>query len=442
MPPSPSTAQTLDFTRERRLPIAASWRRVAWRAALLPLLALGVASWALPLYTLGYLVAGRPPVVPCATSWVGVARRLVRPAPSPGVAAVDRASIVVSLLTRACVQPAFGLAWWLDLLLHGRALSAVVVREPLFELSAARSGSTQLAHYLEDDPDLAGPSTLRAFFPYLWLWRLTDLVASRLPTPDQLQSMYVRSVPPAYLARHEGDINRTDSMDPLFYAFHLVDLLQALGPDTTTRVDPFELTETNRAFWEEDFVAYVDGLLRRSLLRDGAGRRAFVKGHFLPAADALARRYPDATFLTVLRAPEPRVRSVLNFHREQPGEPLAAMPWTWLVDRDVDGELRYNDAERAWYTRPEGPRRVVIVFDDYVRDLPGTLRRVYQECLHREVPEHLPTTHPHRKRSYTVDRSLAELGVDLEAFHQRSAPFVAWMEAARPPPARAAATAG
>jgi hypothetical protein len=369
-----------------------------------------------------------------------VARRLLRPAPFPGVAAVDRASIAVSLATRACVQPAFALAWWLDALLFGRALAAVDLRAPLFELSAARSGSTQLAHYLEDDPGLAAPSALRAFFPYLWLWRVADWTVACFITPAQLQALYVRSVPPAYLARHEGDINRTDSMDPLFYVFHLVDLLQALGPDATVRVAPFELTPANRAFWEEDFVAYVDGLLRRSLLRDGHGRRAFVKGHFLPAADALARRYPDATFLTVLRAPEPRIRSVVNFHREQPGEPLAAMPWTWLVERDVEGELRYNNAERAWFTRADGPTRVVVSFDAYVRDLPGTLRRVYAECLHADVPANLPTTHAHRKRSYDVDRSLAELGVDVDALHQRSAPFVAWMQAAEPAPTHTTAS--
>lgn len=69
---------------------------------------------------------------------------------------------------------------------------------------------------------------------------------------------------------------------------------------------------------------------------------------------------------------------------------------------------------------------MVVRFDDYVRDLPGTLALVYRECLDREVPPSLPTTHAKRKRSYTTDRTLAELGVDVAEVEARSAAFAAW----------------
>ena len=230
----------------------------------------------------------------------------------------------------------------------------------------------------------------------------------------------------SHLERHEVDAFRTDSIDPLFYAFHLGDLLNTLGPDALDCMDPSTLTAANRDLWERDFIRYLDRLMRNVLLAYGPDRRAFLKGHSLAAAAAMAARWPDAVFLTVLRDPIKRIQSVVNFHREQPGEVVAAIPWGWLVARDVPLEVRYNDEELAWFTRPDGPARVVVRFDDYVGDLPGALARVYRECLGGEVPPMLPTTHTKRSRSYTTDKSLEELGVDVAALRARSAAFSQW----------------
>lgn len=423
-----STGVDLDSPRTRRRSEARSWSLAVLRVLLLPLWAGLVAAWAWPLYAVGFVLGGgRPPVVPSAARFRDVLRRVLGPVPAPGLALVDRVTVLVSLVERLLLVPLFGLAWWLDELLYGRALAAVRVHEPLFELSAARSGSTQLAHYLEDDPGLIAPSTLRAFAPYLWLWRISERSLGRWLAREAVQAMVKAPMSQSHLERHEVDAFRTDSIDPLFYAFHLGDLLNTLGPDAMEGLDPSALTAANRTFWEHDFLRYLDGLMRKVLLAYGeGGRRAFVKGHNLAAADAMAARWPDAVFLTVVRDPVKRIQSVVNFHREQPGEVVAALPWAWLVARDVSLELRYNDEELVWYTRPDGPRRVVVRFDDYVHDLPGVLTRVYRECLGREVPPTLPTTHTKRKRSYTTDRSLEELGVDVAALRERSTAFAGW----------------
>ena len=52
----------------------------------------------------------------------------------------------------------------------------------------------------------------------------------------------------------------------------------------------------------------LDRIARKTLLfadpaPDGSPLRFFVKGHFLAAADALAAKYPDARFLTMIREP-------------------------------------------------------------------------------------------------------------------------------------------
>lgn len=416
----------LDTPPTRRRSVARSWALGMLRICLFPVWAALLAVWAWPLYAIGVALAGRPPVVPSLGRFADVLRRAVGPLPAPGLALVDRFTVLVSVGERALIVPAFGLAWWLDELLYGRRLAAIDVRSPLFELSAARSGSTQLAHYLEDDPGLIAPSTLRALAPYLWLWRVCEATLGRWLRPETIQAMLEAPMSKSHLERHEANAFRTDSIDPLFYSFHLGDLLNTLGPRALDGLDPSALTATNRDFWEHDFVRYLDRLMRNVLLAYGPDRRAFVKGHCLAAADAMAARWPDAVFLTVVRDPIKRIQSVVNFHREQPGEVVAALPWAWLVARDVPVEARYNDEELVWFTRPEGPARVVVRFDDYVRDLPGVLDRVYRECLGIPVPPTLPTAHTKRNRTYTTDKSLEELGVDVAALRERSAAFSRW----------------
>lgn len=417
----------LDTPAVRRRSVVRSFAFALLRVLLFPAWAAVITSWALPLYTLGVLIDGRPPVVPSLARFADALRRVLGPLPAPGLALVDRVTVLVSLVERALIVPAFGLAWWLDELIYGRELAAIDVHSPLFELSAARSGSTQLAHYLEDDPGLVAPSTLRALAPYLWLWRIAERTLGRWLRPETIQGMLEAPMAKSHLERHEVNAFRTDSIDPLFYSFHLGDLLNTLGPRALDGLDPSALTEENRAFWEHDFVRYLDRLMRKVLLAYGDGRRrAFVKGHCLAAGDAMAARWPDAVFLTVVRDPIKRIQSVVNFHREQPGEVVAAVPWAWLVARDVPVEVRYNDEELAWFTRPAGPKRVVVRFDDYVRDLPGVLDRVYRECLGSPVPPTLPTTHTKRNRTYTTDKSLEELGVDVVALRERSAAFSRW----------------
>jgi hypothetical protein len=69
----------------------------------------------------------------------------------------------------------------------------------------------------------------------------------------------------------------------------------------------------------------------------------------------------------------------------------------------------------------------VVRFDDYVRDLGGTLDRVYAECLDGTPPARLPRAHPARQRTgYLVDRSLAQLEVDGAALDAANPEYLRW----------------
>ena len=138
-----------------------------------------------PLYWLGALVWGSPPNVP--KLWQ-VRRYLhltwtIRP-PSPGLPFGRRCLLTITILQKVALAPVLGIAWFLDELFFGRVLGSTTIVAPLIEISAARSGSTQLARYLEDDRRLASPNLLQIFFPYLWLWKLAPFTIGRIVSKD------------------------------------------------------------------------------------------------------------------------------------------------------------------------------------------------------------------------------------------------------------------
>lgn len=417
------------------LPAGPFTARLLLRALAVGLL-LGLTLGLWPLFGLGVLIWGRPPNVPRAAQVARYLRLIVtvRP-PPPGLSVLVRLRLVLAVLRKVAVAPVWGLAWFLDELLYGRALNRTPLVAPLIEISAARSGSTQLARYLEQDPHLAAPSFLQSAFPYLWLWRMAPHTLGRFIDREMVRRKLETSVPPEFLERHEGDPFLTDTFDVALYIAHLNHLAILLGPDVLA--DDFGFAGPalhNQRLWEHDFVNLVDRIGRKTLLYagpapDGGRRRFFVKGHFLRAAEALARRFPDARFLTMIREPGPRLQSGVNFLRANPVDAtIGQVPWVWLAEGLVRSEIAYCEQEQEWFTRDDGRRRCVLRFSEYVGDLEGSMRKVYRECLDaEELPAHVPRQHPPRKRTqYLLDRSLAQVGVNQKELDARLAPYIAW----------------
>jgi hypothetical protein len=391
-----------------------------------------------PLYWLGTLIWYRPPNVVRLAQVIRYWRLTwsVCP-PPPGLTTFARCWLTLQIAQKLILTPVLGLVWLIDELLYGRALDATVVIEPLFVVSAGRSGSTQIGLYLDDDPKLAAPNLLQCMFPYLWMWRLAPRTIGRLITADQVRAKLLSMMPPELLERHEGDPFKIDTFDGAFYGFHLNGLSFHLGPDAV--VDEFNFgryAPHNRRLWEEDFVALVDRIARKTLLHAGPGtdessRRFLLKGHFLCGADALERTYPDARFLTVIRDPATRLRSAINYMRVNPSGPaLGPVPWEWLASALERTEDDYCQAEQAWFTRADGARRCVIRFYEFVQDLGTAMMRVYRSCCDvDELPPHVPKEHaPRERKRYTVNRSLVELGIDETALRARLASYVEWCQ--------------
>lgn len=406
-----------------------------------------------PLYLGLRAVYGRPPhVAPLRVHlrWLRAALRR-----HPALPLRAQLLVVLGLLASMVSVPLPGLAWLLDELLEGAALDEVHIVAPIFELSAARSGSTQLAHILEEDPRVVSPSLARMLVPYRWAWRIArrPLVARHLL--PRAEAAFLGLLPAEYIARHELDLRHTDTFEVWFYGQRGGGLVPYLGEQTMTEeFGAHASTPASAPLWEEDLVNYLQRLGQKLLLDLGpaAGpRHLMVKGHFLASAPALAARFPDARFVTVLRAPLPRLQSCLNFMRLQPGDPaLPPRPWAWVRHFGLGAQVPYNELERRWFTAAGGPVRVALPFRRFVDDLPGALLLVFGAIFgDKELAPHLPREHAPRERErYAINHSLEELGVDAAAVEAASADFTRWMRAleaegsARPVVAQPLATSG
>ncbi len=406
---------------------------------LIQLLIIGIISLDfLPFYLIGRIFWDRPPIVP---HWSQVRRYLgyawsAQPS-EPGLSWQARVWLTISILRKWILTPIIGIAWQLDELLYGRAINEAKIVEPLFVISGGRSGSTQITRYIEADPHVTAPNLLQAMFPYMWLWKLAPRTIGRLFPPEKVRERLEGMMPPELLERHEFDPFNADTFDGAFFTGHLNPLAFYLGPDISASEFSFaRFPAEDQSKMEQDFVSLVDRIGRKHLIFAGQTQsensaRLFIKGHFLCAAEALAQQYPDATFLTVIRDPAPRLQSGINYLRVNPSDgAIGPPPWGWLSQSLLRSESEYCRDEQEWYLRDDDRRKCVIKFVDFVNDLEGTMGEVYQVCLGLdELPAHVPRTHPPRERkNYLVNHSLEELGIDAEALRTDLADYVAWCQ--------------
>lgn len=392
----------------------------------------------LPVYWIGCLIWHRPPNVPYLSNILRYLKLAWSVSPqNPSIPLYGRLWLFLNILQSSLNAPFLGILWFIDELLYGRALDELSVEEPFFVISGGRSGSTQISRYIEEDPNLVAPNILQLMFPYLWLWRLAPKTIGRMVTPDKVRQMIQATMPAEMWERHEADPFKTDTFDGSFYGFHLRRFSVPLGPEVA--INDFNMAAIapyDKTIKEIEFVKLVDRLARKSLLfdgekKDGVTRRFFLKGHFLYAAQVLSEKYPHARFLAVGRDPLSRIRSGINYLRVNPADPvMGPTPWNWLVETILATESQYCDVEREWFSRQDETRKCFVKFTDFVDDLQATMKYIYGECFDtQELPPHIPEDHPPRDRkNYSVNRTLADLGVDTQALADRNSGYINWLE--------------
>ena len=127
----------------------------------------------LPFFLVGLCVWGLPPTIPF---WSRIFRYFTavftEGKPEDNIPLTNRAIIFVSVLNVVAKIPVNGVCWFLDELLYPD-YQKMDIKEPVFFLTAPRSGSIQLCQYLEEDKEnFIIPKAAEAVMPYIWYWKL------------------------------------------------------------------------------------------------------------------------------------------------------------------------------------------------------------------------------------------------------------------------------
>ena len=103
------------------------------------------------LYIIGLFIWGRPPTI---SSWSRFYKyfiaTLTEGKPEEGIPFTNRILVFLMVFDNLMKSPIRGVGWFLDETFYP-SYHKCEIKDPLFLISAARSGSTQLADYLEDD---------------------------------------------------------------------------------------------------------------------------------------------------------------------------------------------------------------------------------------------------------------------------------------------------
>jgi len=351
---------------------------------------------------------------------------------------VNRVMVFLTVLYTLINAPLVGVCWFIDELLFP-SYHKVEVKEPVFFISAARSGSTQLAHYIEEDEEnFIVPKAWEGACPFLWMWKLN------IPLKNFTSIRLIRcnDISTEKKKRHNSNVNKTNTMCPMLFDWHFGFTASLLGakflkwgfPHVAPKDIPIDQQYCDK------LLSFIDCIMKKIYYHRGKpSQHILVKGHFLMMARTLESQYPGAKFFTVVRDPAKRFQSMINFFRIISAH-FGLHPASWRVLRDytIDTQIPYCEEEMIFYNQSED-NKLVIPFSLYTSNLTVTLKRVYSLCW-LTIPDHVMsmtnrvqrTTHDRseRRTSYNpkLNRSLASVGVDEEKLRKQLDDYINWIK--------------
>ena len=410
------------------------------------LLCLPVSVLFLPFYLLGLMIWGHPPLLPV---WSRYGRFMIAAftegKPKDNIPFTNRITVFVVVLNLMVKMPINAMCWYLDELLFS-GYHKVDIQEPIFFVTAPRSGSTQLTHYLEDDKEnFITPTVVEALLPYIWYWKLVNPVVTKLLGKKGIDlSSYFGT---EANKRHHLDLSKTDSWNTLAEAWHLNFFSAFLGSSFMSWAYSYAKLDDQPIDQKflSSFLALTHPMMKKCVyMRGKPNQRVLLKGRFLEVAEALKQQYPKAKFFTTVRPPLEQMQSFINFTRVLSADGpyrtmLGLFPPSWRIIRDyvVHTQIPYCKQEMAFYKEDE-ENRLVIPFAVYVKNLSATLQHIYAFC-NIPIPDHVVTeaikiqntTHDRTKRRASYDpnlnRSLENLGVDEEKVKEHLADYIEWI---------------
>jgi len=372
--------------------------------------------------------------------------------PEDNIPFTNRILIFLIILDTVIKSPVNGVCWFLDELLY-HSYHDTDIKDPIFFLSAARSGFTQIGDYLTDDKErFISPMVIEGMFPFIWVWRLVFPVIKMLGLDEHMEAHLSSKLGgEEFKKRHNFYLFKSDTWEFALRQRHMTMLSQHLGASffkwgivfCNLRDHPFDKE------FPKCFVEFTDLVLKKlTYYRGSSKQRMLIKGHFLFAAKTLAQHYQSAKFITMIRDPVKRFHSLMNLIKVYdvdcaPNRVYGLFPISWRVIRDwtIDTQICYCEEEMLFYNQSEGNTRnkLAISFASYVNNLTGTLQHIYS-FLNIPLPVEVlskaaalqSSTHNRTTRRSTYDpkynRSLSSVGVDEDKLREHLTDYINWMK--------------
>ena len=393
----------------------------------------------LPPYILGLMVWGLPPIV---SPWSRFCRYLIAAwtegNKDENIPLTNRILVFLIVLSYMIKSPVYGVCWFIDELLYPSYHNFEPV-EPVFFITGVRSGSTQLANYLEDDKDtFLVPTVQEGMYPFLWMWKLVGKnswwIQRKLYGGEGKK-------------HHNFDSSKTDSLDFFVRSWHFGGLSRYLGTSFMKWGFCYvPLDEPIDEWFCNNLLKFTDSIMRKIIYYRGKpGQRILIKGHFLIHAPVINKLYRGVKFFTVARDPVERIFSTINYMKAVSMDGpvhfefgLFPAPWKVVRNWSLQTQIIYCKQEIMFYGQSDNNRRV-IPFTMYVNNLSDTLQRIYSFC-NLSIPDHVvsnaveiqTTTHDRTKRKASYDskfqKSLGDLGVDEVKLRDHLTSYINWMK--------------
>ena len=410
------------------------------------LLWLPISVTCLPLFVVGLYIWGLPPIISPPSRFIGYfIAAFTEGKPEENIPINNRVIIFLAVLTSLIKAPIYGIFWFVDELLYP-AYHKVEIRKPIFFITAARSGSTQLTNYLENDEhNFIAPTSGEGFLPFIWVWKFIIPVFKRF-AKNRL-SLQSRMFGSEVRKRHNFSLTKTETWEVTVGSWHFLYLSMYMGSDFMKWGFPSSpISGPTDYHFVKSYYEFTDSVIKKVVYHRGRpSQRVLIKGHFLIAANGLQQRFPDAKFFTTVREPLGRFQSFINFIATvlAEGPPrrsdyLTPVSWKVLRKSVVHTQIPYCEQEMLFYDQ-SNDKRLAIPFTMYVNKLNETLQTIYSFC-NIQMPTHMSsnaitaqnTTHDrtNRKASYNPEfnRSLSDLGIDPEKLKEHLTRYIQWIE--------------
>ena len=404
----------------------------------------------LPLYIIGLFIWGRPPTIsPWSRFYKYFIAALTEGKPEEEITFMNRILILTIILDNLVKSPIFGVGWYLDEIFYP-SYHKCEIKDPLFFIFSPRSGSTQMAQYLEDDNEnFLAPMMIEAAFPYIWAWKMIAPILKIIGLKKYFETTSSMTSSEEMKKRHNSSLFKTDSLEVAVALAHMSYLSCNLG------VSFMKWAFVGSALKDQPvdqeigklFIEFFDCIMKKVMYHRGfPNQQVFVKTHMLIIARELEQRYDGAKFFTLVRDPVDRFRSGLNYMklvsvdgRLKKRLGLFPIPWRVLRDWVIESQICYCEDEIIFFNQSEDntKNKLAISFDTYVNNLAGTLQQVYSFLnipmtaeLLSKVAVLQKTTHDRTKRRASYDpkynRTLSSLGVDEEKVKEYLSDFINW----------------